>query len=143
TVNALYLSFSGYSDYSGISKKKLAQIKGLEECGCDVTNCYYMVDPSTGHRLWMADGSIVIDLGTGIGAKIRKRIDYNPILIYIKQQRISFVYMRSEHNASPFLISFVRRLRNSGVKIVMEIPTYPYDQEYDTFKGKCLLFADK
>jgi glycosyltransferase involved in cell wall biosynthesis len=139
----LFLSFSGYSEHNGISKKKLAQIKGLKECGCDVTNCYYMVDSGTGHRLWMADGSIVIDLGTGIGAKIRKRIDYSPILTYIKQQRISFVYMRSEHNASPFLISFVRRLRNSGVKIVMEIPTYPYDQEYDTFKGKCLLFVDK
>lgn len=142
-IHAIYLSFSGYSEHNGISKKKLAQIKGLEECGCNVTNCYYMVDPGTGHRLWMADGSIVIDLGTGIVAKIRKRIDYSPILTYMKQQRISFVYMRSEHNASPFLISFVRRLRNSGVKIVMEIPTYPYDQEYDTFKGKCLLFADK
>ncbi|MCE5177945.1 MAG: glycosyltransferase family 1 protein [Porphyromonadaceae bacterium] len=141
--SVLFLSFSGYSEHNGISKKKLAQIKGLEECGCDVTNCYYMVDLGTGHRLWMADGSIVIDLGTGIGAKIRKRIDYNPILTYIKQERISFVYMRSEHNASPFLISFVRRLRNSGVKIVMEIPTYPYDQEYDTFKGKSLLFVDK
>lgn len=142
-INTLFLSFSGYSEYNGISKKKLAQIKGLKECGCDVVNCYYCIDPDNAHRLWMADDNVLIDLGTGIRAKIRKRIDYAPILAYIKEKQISFVYMRSEHNANPFLIRFVRRLRNKGIKVVMEIPTFPYDQEYITFKSKCSLFIDR
>ncbi|WP_286981341.1 hypothetical protein [Pseudothermotoga sp.] len=51
--------------------------------------------------------------------------------------------MRSEHNANPFLIRFVKKLRDAGVKIVMEIPTYPYDQEYTTLKGKCNLSIDR
>lgn len=142
-INALYLSFSGYSEYNGISKKKLAQIKGLKECGCNVVNCYYSIDPDNGHRLWMTDDNVLIDLGTGIWAKIKKRINYAPILVYIKKKQISFVYIRSEHNANPFLICFAKKLRNEGVKIVMEIPTYPYDQEYVTFKGKCTLLIDK
>lgn len=142
-INALYLSFHGYSDYNGISKKKLGQIKGLKECGCNVVNCYYSIDPDNGHRLWMTDENLLIDLGTGIRAKIKKRIDYTPILTYIKENQISFVYMRSEHNASPFLIHFARQLRNKDVKIVMEIPTFPYDQEYSTIKGKSSLIIDK
>ncbi len=142
-INALFLSFSGYSEYNGISKKKLAQVKGLKEGGCDIVNCYYCIDPDNAHRLWMADDNVLIDLGTGIRAKIRKRIDYAPILTYIKEKQISFVYMRSEHNANPFLIRFVRRLRNKGIKVVMEIPTFPYDQEYITFKSKCSLFIDR
>ncbi len=141
--NVLFLSFSGYSEYNGISKKKLAQIKGLKECGCNVVNGYYNVDPDTGHRVWMADESVLVDLGTGIRAKVKKRINYNPILTYIKQKRITFVYMRSEHNASPFLISFVRQLKIIGAKIVMEIPTYPYDQEYPLSRRLSRLLTDK
>ena len=141
--NVLFLSFSGYYECNGISKKKLAQIKGLKECGCNVVNCYYDVDPDTGHRMWMVDGSVLIDLGTGTQAKIRKRIYYAHILAYIKKNRISFVYMRSEHNANPFLIRFARQLRNYGVEIVMEIPTYPYDREYPLSRRLSRLFTDK
>lgn len=140
---ALYLSFSGYSDHDGISKKKLAQIKGLKECGCSVVNCYYTVNPENGDRLWMTDDKVLANLGSGIRAKIRKRIDYTPIRDYIKKQKIELVYMRSEHNASPFLIRFVKQLSAMGVKTVMEIPTYPYDQEYNSLQGKSLLLVDK
>ena len=139
----LYLSFSGYSDHDGISKKKLAQIKGLKECGCSVVNCYYTVNHENGDRLWMADDNVLANLGSGIWAKIRKRIDYTTIINYIKKQQIELVYMRSEHNANLFLIHFVRKLRKIRVKTVMEIPTYPYDQEYITIKNKCFLFIDK
>lgn len=139
----LHLSFSGYTVHDGISKKKLAQIKGLKECGCSVVNCYYTVNPENGDRLWMADDKVLANLGSSIWAKIRKRIDYTPIINYIKKQQIELVYMRSEHNASPFLIRFVRQLSSLGVKTVMEIPTYPYDQEYITFKSKCFLFIDR
>jgi hypothetical protein len=34
-------------------------------------------------------------------------------------------------NASPMLISLFRRLREAGVRSVMEIPTYPYDKEFE------------
>ena len=139
----LYLSFSGYSDHSGISKKKLAQVKGLKECGCSVINCFYTVDYESGNRFWMVDEIVLANLGFGFRAKIRKRIDYNPITEYILKKKIELVYMRSDHNANPFLIRFIRKLKRVGVKTVMEIPTYPYDQEYITFKSKCHLFIDK
>jgi len=141
--NILFLSFNGFYEYNGISKKKMAQVNGLKECGCNVVNCYYTVNPENGHRLWITDNNVLVDLGKGVRAKIRKRITYRPILEYVKENDISFVYMRSDHNASPFLTRFVKWLRGMGVKIVMEIPTYPYDQEYSTFKMKVSLFFDK
>jgi hypothetical protein len=143
SINAIYLSFSGDSEFSGISKKKMAQVKGLKECGCNVVNCYYSVNPRNGHRKWMVDDEVLIDLGTGAWAKVRKRIDYRPLLAYILENRVSFVYMRSDHNANPFLIHFVKQLKKKKVAVVMEIPTYPYDQEYITFESKCHLFIDK
>lgn len=142
-VNALFLSFSGYSEYNGISKKKLAQVRGLKECGLNVANCYYTVRPADNHRVWMVDNAVLIDLGKGITAKLRKRTDYAPILAYIRKNHISFVYMRSEHNANPFLIRFIKRLRRMDIKVVMEIPTYPYDQEYSGFRRKCGLLLDQ
>lgn len=143
SINAIYLSFSGDSEFSGISKKKMAQVKGLKECGCNVVNCYYSVNPRNGHRKWMVDDEVLIDLGTGAWAKVRKRIDYRPLLAYILENRVSFVYMRSDHNANPFLIHFVKQLKKKNVTVVMEIPTYPYDQEYITFESKCRLFIDR
>ena len=142
-MKIFFLSFHGFNAHNGISKKKLAQIKGLKESGCSVVNCYYTVNPENGDRLWMADDKVLANLGSGIWAKIRKRIDYTPIRNYIKKQQIELVYMRSEHNASPFLIRFVKQLNSLGVKTVMEIPTYPYDQEYITFESKCFLFVDR
>lgn len=142
-MKIIFLSFHGFNSHNGISKKKLAQIKGLKECGYSVVNCYYTVNPENGDRLWMADDKVLANLGSGIWAKIRKRIDYTPILNYIRKQQIELVYMRSEHNASPFLIRFVKKLSSLGVKTVMEIPTYPYDQEYITFESKCFLFIDR
>lgn len=142
-MKVLFLSFNGFFDYNGISKKKLAQIKGIEELGCKVVNCYYTVHPENGHRFWMADDHALIDLGRGAWAKIRKRIDYKPLLTFIKNQQVSVVYIRSDHNATPFFVRFVKKLKQMGIKVVMEIPTYPYDQEYSTCIRKSFLLIDR
>lgn len=53
--------------------------------------------------------------------------------------------MRSDHNANPFTIRMARRVRRAGIAMVMEIPTYPYDQEYRTLglKEKTELAIDR
>ena len=53
--------------------------------------------------------------------------------------------MRSDHNANPFTINFIHKLKKYNIKTVMEIPTYPYDLEYKGFplKSKIELFTDK
>jgi len=91
----------------------------------------------------MIDDAVLKDLGTGKAAKIKKRISYKFISQFVAEQKIEFVYMRSYHNANPFTINLVKRMKASGAKVVMEIPTYPYDQEYITPAMKLDLYMDK
>ena len=37
----------------------------------------------------------------------------------------------------------VKRLKNIGAKVIMEIPTYPYDQEYVSRSMKFYLMIDR
>lgn len=128
-MKILFLVFHGFQAYNGISKKIRYQIDAMKACGADVRTCYYEVQ-SDGHRQWLVNDEVIADLGTGLVAKLKKRIDFSPIVDYIKQEKIDFVYIRSNHNANPFTIHFIKQLKRIGIKVVMEIPTYPYDQEY-------------
>lgn len=141
-MKALFLVFHGFDEANGISKKIRYQIKALKECGLDVCTCYYE-QASDGHWKWMVDNNTLVDFGHSIWGKIKKRVYFNSIRNYIISEEISFIYTRSFHNANPFTIQFVKQLKKYGVKIVMEIPTYPYDQEYITLKMKLDLLIDR
>ena len=141
-MKALFLVFYGFQEYNGISKKIRYQISALEKCGMDVRTCYYEVTPNGGKQ-WMIDDEVLADLGKGVIAKLKKRISFHAIIRYIIKERIPFIYIRSYHNANPFTIHFVKALKNHGVKIFLEIPTYPYDQEYFSIKEKIELYTDK
>lgn len=43
---------------------------------------------------------------------------------------MEFLYIRHDHNASPVLILWLRKVKKLGVRIALEIPTYPYDAEF-------------
>lgn len=141
-LKVLFLVFHGFSEHNGISKKIWGQIKGFRECGADVSLCYYQV-LADGRRVWVADNNVIADFGYGICAKVRKRFDYQALTEYILANDFSLVYMRSDHNANPFTIRMVRRIREGKCKVLMEIPTYPYDQEYHTWRMRLDLFVDR
>ncbi len=67
---------------------------------------------------------------SGSKEKILKRIEFDSIVHYVQKENIDFIYVRYVHNASPFSIRLMKLLKKTGARIVMEIPTYPYDQEY-------------
>ena len=131
-MKILFLVYHGFSEVSGISKKIHYQVKGLRENGYDVHLCYYDFD-ANGHRCRYVDDEVIKDYGTGRLAGIRQRIDFDCIYNYCKEKGIQFVYARCFQNATPFLIRFFKKLKKLGIKAVTEIPTYPYDQEFETF----------
>lgn len=128
-MKILFLVYHGLSNYSGISKKILLQVKGLKENGHEVDLCTYIVKEN-GQRHRMINNRTLENMGTGILAKIKKRCCYGSILNYIKEEQMDLVYVRSFHNANPFTIHLFRQIKRMGIKAVMEIPTYPYDSEY-------------
>ena len=143
-MKILFLIFHGFSDHSGISKKIHYQVNGLREAGHEVDLCYYTVD-SDGHRRRMINEDVLEDYGFGKLASIKKRISYSSISCYAIKKKIELIYLRSDHNANPFTINFIQKLKKHNIKAVMEIPTFPYDLEYNGFpiQSKIELFTDK
>ena len=129
-MKILFLVYHGFSEHSGISKKIHYQVKGLKENGHDVRLCYYDFSPE-GHRCRYVDGEVLKDYGKGRLAGLRQRFDYDCIYDYCIHENIEFIYARSFINANPWLIRMFKKLHKVGIHAVTEIPTYPYDHEYN------------
>lgn len=141
-MKVLFFLFHGFSDTSGITKKVLGQVKGLRNNSVDVDLGYYDI-LDDGRRCWVIGEKPVVSLGKGVIGKLRKRIDFRSLSKYIVEQKYQLIYIRSFHNANPFTISFVKSLRKLGAKILLEIPTYPYDLEYQGWKDQIPLLIDQ
>ncbi|QVJ80687.1 Glycosyltransferase involved in cell wall bisynthesis [Prevotella sp. khp1] len=137
---ALFLIFHGFDPNNGISKKISYQVDALKKCGIDVHLCY-MDEKNTKKRI--IDGEVIADYGNGILSKILKRTDFSAISNYVKENKIDLVYIRSNHNANLFTINMVKKMKAFGAKVVMEIPTYPYDDEYKAQDISRQIFQDK
>lgn len=124
---ALFIVFHGFDPNNGISKKITYQINALNACGVHTHLCYM---DENGNKKRMVDNQVIADYGQDIKSKILKRTEFASIVNYAIKEKIRFVYIRSNHNANPFTIYMVKRMKEAGMKVVMEIPTYPYDAEY-------------
>ena len=139
-MKALFVIFHGFDPNNGISKKISYQVDALKACGMEVHLCY-MDESITKKRL--VDGITIADYGCGFLSKIRKRTEFKSISKYAIENGIDLVYIRSNHNANPFTINMVRKMKKASIKVVMEIPTYPYDSEYETQGISRQIFQDK
>ena len=136
----LFLIFHGFDPSNGISNKISYQVSALKSCGLEVRLCY--MDESSSKRR-MVDGQVIADYGNGTMSKIKKRTEFASIVKYAKDNDIEFVYIRSNHNANPFTIKMVKDMKQAGTKVVMEIPTYPYDSEYEAQGMTKQIFQDR
>lgn len=144
SMKILFLTYHGFSPGSGISKKMLAQIKGLRQNGHEVHVCSYSYSPDK-HLCRFVDDQVIKDYGKGNLAGIRQRMSYGCIADYCISNGIEFVYSRNYQNASPWLIHLFSRLKKAGIRCVQEIPTYPYDEEFKgyPFDKKLGLYIDQ
>lgn len=136
----LFLIFHGFDPNNGISKKISYQVDAFKKCGMNVHLCY-MDEKDTKKRI--IDGNVIADYGNGLLSKILKRTDFSAISNYVKKNQIDLVYIRSNHNANMFTINMVKKMKAYGAKVVMEIPTYPYDIEYKAQGISRQIFQDK
>lgn len=127
-MKILFLVYHALAEYSGISKKILAQVEGLRECGAEVTLCTLHFCPD-GTQQRVCNGEAIRTFGIGLRAKIVKRVSYSDIVNYAVTNKIDAVYIRYDLNSDPFTINLVRKLHENGIKIIVEIPTWPYDGE--------------
>ena len=134
-MKILFLTYHGFEEASGISKKMLAQVNGLRQNGHEVHVCYYDVTAQREHVRYV-DGLAIKNYGKGWWSTLYQRSSYGCVSNYCRDHAIELIYVRSFMNASPFTIRLFRQLQKDGVKAVMEIPTYPYDKEFESLPLK-------
>lgn len=145
-MNALFFISESLMDYGGISKKILAQVSALERQGMKVALSYLKTDSANSFSGRYIDEKIVDNYSRiSMISKIQRRSNYNNLYQYIQANNIKLVYIRYIHFANPFFISFLKKLKRSNVTILLELPTYPYDQEYQTalFPSKIAFLIEK
>lgn len=128
-MKGLFIVFHGFSPHSGISKKIFAQCEALRRCGVDIALCHTEID-ADGTQRRLAGDAVIRTFGSGLRAKALKRVSYTDITGYIRRERVEFLYIRHDLNANPLLVGWLRSVRRLGVRIALEIPTYPYDAEF-------------
>lgn len=139
-MKILFVIFHGFDPNNGISKKISYQLDAFKALGHETHICF-MDEHGTKRRI--VDNTIVADYGNGVLSKIKKRIEFSSITNYAISHKIDFVYIRSNHNANIFTIHMVKQMKQEGMKVVMEIPTYPYDSEYEAQGISRQIFQDK
>lgn len=140
----LYIVFHEFAAYSGITKKIAAQVTAFEKCGMNMELCYHDYDNDQNSIIKVNDKDIA-NFGKGFASKLSKRFSYTAIYNYIENNRIDFIYLRSYNNANPFLVDFAARLKKDKRICVLEIPTYPYDDEFKEARrsDRIKLYLDK
>ncbi len=131
-MKALYIAFEELNPTSGISKKIVSQCAAFNRLGAEMPLLCFKRE--AGRLFSVIDGVEVYSFGSGKLKGIKCTYQFDYILRYIKKNGISFIYIRYFHFANSPMIHFLKQLRKEGVKVVMEVPTYPYDDEFRSKK---------
>ncbi|HEY5464536.1 MAG TPA: glycosyltransferase [Hanamia sp.] len=130
-MNSLFLISESLADFSGISKKILAQVNALKNQGLNVSLSYLKENGKYKFEGRYINEKIIDKYSEiSIISKFQRRCTYKNLYNYIDDNDIKLVYIRYIHFANPFFISFLKKLKKKGIIVLLELPTYPYDQEY-------------
>lgn len=125
----LYLSAWDFEDgpSTGITKKIRAQIKAFEGFGYEVSVSHIAKD-----RFVFEGEEGTVDIGA-VG-KLRKLTGFKLFYHYLKKEfrkgEGSYPYVYSRYQLCDlYYLKILKLLKKHGARIIVEIPTYPYDEE--------------
>lgn len=134
-MKIIYLLDESYKNenFIGVRNKINAQIKGFNKNNVEVDIC-----------------EIKLDLSRNFFYKIYKRINiFAPIFSKYDDIKVNFnnydcVYIRYLF-VDRYFLKLLKRIKkvNSKIKIFIEIPTYPYENEFKGLASKLILLKDK
>ncbi len=126
-MKGIYLNF--VPEYEiGVIKKLNFQIKSFNKLGVNIKKCKIIEE-----KFYIDD--IFINnyhTGTSFKEKLLRKIDLYFCLKKLQRTKlyegIDFIYIRYFYS-SPWFISYLKFLKKVNLKVIIEIPTYPYDGE--------------
>ncbi len=129
----LFIVFHGIDKLGGgIGKKILSQVEAFKSVGAEVSLSALEVDENNVYSGRSVNGEIVEHFMPVFGKNVSWmwRISFRKLYTYILDNQFTQVYIRYSHFANPFFNWFLKRLKQKGIIILLEIPTFPYDDEY-------------
>lgn len=127
----LYYKKIEVSKPTGIEKKILNQINAFRKHGYKCRVFYIDSEKSSKYRV--------------ILSKLPGGNRYNKWKSSAIREPINFIYLRRPSYISGEFIKYLKEIKTNNInaKIIMEIPTYPYDKEYKGGIEKIALMIDK
>ena len=143
-MKALFLHFFDFAEHSGISKKIIAQINALKSNGVETDLCYLNIDKNGVQRRVCGDFTID-NFGNSFLAKFVKWFKFKNLTNFVIENNYNFLYIRSFYNTTPQLLQMLKKINQAGVKIIIEFPTYPYDNEIKgaELKTRLIFFVNR
>lgn len=132
-ANLLYIVFHGINKAGGgIGKKISSQVKAFQDIGVKTSLSVLEINSEGKYVGRSVDGKFIEKFKPFFGRYIqwKWRYKYKKLLEYITDKNINVVYIRYSHFANPFFIRFLKKIKKNNVHILMEIPSFPYDNEY-------------
>lgn len=124
----LYLSFNSIEEI-GVYKKISFQEKAIKKLNNDlhrsyVQNNYFYINNIKLNKYSIGKGKIL-----QIIRKVETFFILKKIRKYIEEKKITIIYIRYYRSNTLFLnfLKYIKKIYN--IKIILEIPTYPYDNE--------------
>lgn len=135
--NMLYMTLEeDINNNSGVMKKINSQISIFKEAGINTTLSGYL---KNGYAIKYQDEIKFTQISKGILKNV-KIFDF--VYEFIQINKINILYVR-KFRATLFSDIFFKKIKQLGVLILLEIPTYPYDGEVTTLKSKIGLSIDR
>lgn len=134
----LYLTTWDFSDgpSTGITNKIRTQMKAFNLFGFLVDYTYI----ANGAVYYFKDGH---DIFLGKVGRLRKLAAYYFLFKRLKKEKYKYVYIRYGL-MDVYYFKLLKAIKKSGSKVVVEIPTFPYDKErLEGFAWWLLYFLDK
>ncbi len=128
-----FLVFHGIeSSGAGIGFKIRSQAEACRKNGIPASLSYLSVDANNRYDGRLMDDELIEQFRSrfGIDKRFQWRFSFDTLLMHIVKNGFNLVYIRYTHFANPFFIRFLKKLKQLDVKVLLEIPTYPYDDEY-------------
>lgn len=138
-MNGLYISLSDMkSDISKGAKRKIkGQIKALKKFSDKVDWVY-----KEGNNETYCNGTKLFETNLIQSQTLKSSIDFIKLKKYIDFTKYDYIYIRYII-ANLGMLSFLKKAKSNGIKIIVEIPTYPYLEELeDSFKTNLFRFID-
>lgn len=128
-MKLLYFVPMEIKEFDGISKKVLYQVAALRRLEIEVEICCEEIKYN---KIFRKIFNKDVILEKSVSNKVTKQLlyyKYEKTLKYIFENNFDVIYIRYVYFANPCFIKFLKKIKEKNIKVIVEIPTYPYDKE--------------